>query len=133
MRLKHANVTTSDVSGLAQFFEQFFEFKNLEQRGQGFALLCDKDGFVLTLMKPKKSDPDRYPEMFHLGFYYDSADLVSVKHAELSMAGLSPGDIETVNRGGLVTTFYCRPSPGSVLIEVATPPGFMAITLAENT
>jgi hypothetical protein len=40
MRLKHLNLTTSDVSGLAGFFERFFGFKRLLERGSGaFALL----------------------------------------------------------------------------------------------
>ena len=34
------NLTTSDVSGLAAFFERFFGFKRLLERGSGaFALL----------------------------------------------------------------------------------------------
>ena len=133
MHLKHANVTTPDVAALADVFQRFFGFTPLLQRGQNaFALLRDQDDFVLTLMKPKKNDPERYPETFHLGFYCDSPELVRAKHAELLAAGLSPGDVETIDRGGSVTTFYCRPSPGSVLIEVATPPGFKAATLAEE-
>ena len=86
-------------------------------------MLRDREDFVLTAMKRKKNDPDRYPEMFHIGFYCDGADLVRAKHAELLAAGLAPGDVETVNRDGSVTTFYWRPAGGDVLIEVATQPG----------
>ena len=35
MQLKHLNLTTSDVSGLAAFFERFFGFKRLLERGSG--------------------------------------------------------------------------------------------------
>jgi hypothetical protein len=127
MQIKHANVTTPDVAGLAAVFQQFFGFELILKRGQdAFALMRDANGFVLTIMKPKKRDPDRYPEMFHLGFYCDTSDLVRAKHAELLTAGLSPGDVETVNRDGAVTTFYLRPGAADILIEVATPPGFVA-------
>ena len=56
MQLKHLNLTTSDVGGLASFFERFFGFKRLMTRGQdAFALMCNQDQFVLTLMKAKST------------------------------------------------------------------------------
>jgi catechol 2,3-dioxygenase-like lactoylglutathione lyase family enzyme len=126
MQIKHANVTTPDVAGLVALFQRFFGFELVDKRGQdAFALMRDANGFVLTLMKPKKRDPDRYPEMFHLGFYCDNPDLVRAKHAELSGAGLCPSEVENVDRGGAVTTFYFRPAAADILIEVATPPGFV--------
>jgi hypothetical protein len=58
------------VGGLALFFERYFGFKRLAARGQdAFALMCNQDEFVLTLMKAKKHDPAAYPETFHVGFY----------------------------------------------------------------
>jgi hypothetical protein len=73
MHLKHLNLTTSDVSGLAAFFERFFEFRRLLERGSGaFAILGNDEDFVLSLMKPKKNEPSGYPETFHVGFYVDS-------------------------------------------------------------
>jgi hypothetical protein len=58
MHLKHLNLTTSDVSGLAAFFERFFEFRRLLERGSGaFAILGNDEDFVLSLMKPKKNEP----------------------------------------------------------------------------
>jgi catechol 2,3-dioxygenase-like lactoylglutathione lyase family enzyme len=124
MQLKHLNLTTSDVGGLASFFERFFGFKRLMTRGQdAFALMCNQDEFVLTLMKAKKHDPAAYPETFHVGFYLGAPDAVHAKHDELSQAGLSPGKIQVPSRGGSrVTTFYCN-APGGVVIEIATPPG----------
>ena len=69
MQLKHLNLATSDVGGLALFFERYFGFKRLAARGQdAFALMCNQDEFVLTLMKAKKHDPAAYPETFHVGF-----------------------------------------------------------------
>jgi catechol 2,3-dioxygenase-like lactoylglutathione lyase family enzyme len=124
MQLKHLNLTTSDVGGLASFFERFFGFTRLMTRGQD--ALCNQDEFVLTLMKAKKHEPAAYPETFHVGFYLGAPDAVQAKHDELSQAGLSPGKIQVPRRGGSrVTTFYCN-APGGVVIEVATPPGLAA-------
>ena len=121
MQLKHLNLATADVSGLASFFERFLGFNRVIERGSGaFALLSNDDDFVLTVMKAKKHDPAGYPETFHVGFYLDDSAAVQNKHDELAAAGLSPGNIESAGdiRG---THFYC-PAPGNVLVEIATPP-----------
>jgi hypothetical protein len=55
MQLKHLNLTTSDVPGLAAFFERFIGFKRFLERGPGaFTILGNDEDFVLTLMKAKK-------------------------------------------------------------------------------
>jgi catechol 2,3-dioxygenase-like lactoylglutathione lyase family enzyme len=123
MHLKHLNLTTSDVSGLAAFFERFFEFTRLLERGSGaFAILGNDEDFVLTLIKPKRHDPSGYPETFHVGFYVDDAEAVHAKHDELTTAGLSPGEIQDADHNNMRGThFYCT-APGDVLVEIATPP-----------
>lgn len=100
MQLKHLNLTTSDVSGLAAFNN-------------------DED-FILTLMKAKQHDPVGYPETFHVGFYLDDPAAVRSKHDELAAAGLAPGEIQG-DRNKRGTHFYCI-APGNVLVEIATPP-----------
>ncbi|WP_315836340.1 VOC family protein [Bradyrhizobium prioriisuperbiae] len=130
MRLEHANLATSDVAGLTTLFIRFLGFELVEKRGkETFALLRNQDGFVLTLMKRKATDPDSYPATFHLGLYCDTPEQVRAKHAELKTAGFSVGDIQTPDRGGDVTAFYCT-SPGNILIEVATPPGWRSESMA---
>jgi len=120
MKLKHLNLTTTDVAGLAAFFEQFFAFRRLLERGSGaFTILGNDDDFVLTLMKPKKSDPAAYPETFHVGFYVDDRASVEAKRDELLAAGLAPQDIQEAGRSGRGAHFYCT-APGDVLVEVAT-------------
>jgi catechol 2,3-dioxygenase-like lactoylglutathione lyase family enzyme len=123
MHLKHLNLATSDVSSLAAFFERFFGFKRLLERGSGtFAILGNDEDFVLTLMKPKKHDPSVYPETFHVGFYVRNAAAVHTKHNELAAAGLSPGEIRGADRNNMRGThFYCT-APDRVLVEIATPP-----------
>ncbi len=125
MQLKHANLVTPDVAASAEFFQRFFGFEMVDKRGaDALAVMCDRDNFVLTLMKSRKSDPDRYPQTFHVGFYFESPELVEAKRADLLAAGLSPGEVETTNRGGAVSTFYCV-CPGGITVEVCTPPGFV--------
>lgn len=124
MQLKHTNLTTPDVTGDAEFFRRFFGFEIMDRRGvDSLVVMRDANDFVLTLMKSKKSDPDRYPHTFHVGFYLDSLEMIHAKHAELAAAGFSPGEVETTNRGGEVSTFYCS-CPGGITVEVCTPPGF---------
>lgn len=54
MQLKHINFATSDVAGLGAFFERYFAFKPLLERGSGaFMLMSNDEEFVLTLMKTK--------------------------------------------------------------------------------
>jgi catechol 2,3-dioxygenase-like lactoylglutathione lyase family enzyme len=121
MKLKHLNLTTTDVAGLAAFFERFFAFRRLLERGSGaFTILGNDDDFVLTLMKTKASDP-AYPETFHLGFYVDDRAAVEAKRDELLAAGLSPQAIREAGRSGRGAHFYCT-APGDVLVEVATAP-----------
>jgi len=122
MQLKHLNLTTSDVTGLAAFFERFFGFRRTLERGSGaFTLMSNDEDFVLTLMKAKKHDPVGYPETFHVGFYVDTAAGVQVKRDELAAAGFSPGEIRDASGDGRGTHFYCG-APGNVLVEIATPP-----------
>jgi catechol 2,3-dioxygenase-like lactoylglutathione lyase family enzyme len=123
MQLKHLNLTTLDVSSLTAFFEGFFGFKRLFERGAGaFTILGNDDNFVLTLMKAKPRDPVGYPETFHVGFYLDNPAAVHAKHDELAAAGLSPGEIQD-GRNTRGTHFYCT-APGNVVVEIATPPKF---------
>jgi catechol 2,3-dioxygenase-like lactoylglutathione lyase family enzyme len=124
MQLKHINFTTSDVTGLAAFFEQFFGFKHFDTPRDAFAVMRNEEDFVVTLMKGKKDGQTDYPETFHIGFYFEHPDAVQAKHDELSAAGLAPGKIKLMERGGgeRATYFYCA-APGNVVVEICTPPG----------
>jgi hypothetical protein len=124
MQLKHLNLTTSDVMGLAAFFERFFGFKHFEPPREAIAVMHNDEDFVVALMRGKQDVS--YPKTFHVGFYFDGPDAVQAKHDELSAAGLAPGKIHGMDRGtNRVTTFYCT-APGNVVIEVCTPPGLPA-------
>lgn len=124
MRLQHLNLATSDVGALAAFFERFFGFAPYATRGDALVVLRNREDFILTIMRGKKGEPADYPANFHVGFYYDEASDVEAKHAELSAAGLTPGRIAFMDRGGgtRVPHFYCT-APGNILVEICTPPG----------
>jgi catechol 2,3-dioxygenase-like lactoylglutathione lyase family enzyme len=122
MKLKHLNLATSDVSGLAAFFQRFFGFQCLLERGSGaFTILGNGDDFVLTLMRIKSDDPAAYPETFHVGFYVDDLAAVEAKRHELLAAGLSPQPIQAAGRSGRGVHFSCT-APGNILVEIATAP-----------
>jgi catechol 2,3-dioxygenase-like lactoylglutathione lyase family enzyme len=122
MQLKHLNLVTPEVAGLAAFFERFFGFTRvIEHKSGSFTLMRNDDDFILAIMKPKKRDPDHYPDMFHVGFYVDDEAAMRAKHDELESAGLSPGEVQPADNGGRSSHFYCT-APGRVLIEIATAP-----------
>lgn len=120
MKLNHANLTTSDVAGLAGFFTDHFGFRLDAVRGKdAFALLTGSDGFALSLMRPA-ADDGPYPAGFHMGFFVESPEMVHAKRAELAATGFAPGEVQELTRGGIkTTTFYCN-APGGVLVEVAS-------------
>jgi len=121
MKLNHANLITTEVAALAGFFVSHFGFELVDMRGKdAFAILRGADGFALNLMVPGKGDPATYPDNFHVGFFVDKPDIVHAKHAELAAAGLAPGEIQELKRGGVgSTTFYCS-APGKILVEISS-------------
>jgi catechol 2,3-dioxygenase-like lactoylglutathione lyase family enzyme len=121
MKLNHANLVTEDVAGLGDFFVNYFGFALIAMRGkEAFAVLAGADGFALNLMKPGKGEAASYPDGFHIGFFVDSPSIVREKQAELADAGLAPGEVQNLTRGGInATTFYCL-APGGILVEVSS-------------
>ncbi len=120
MELNHANLCTTDVAGLAQFFTRHFGFELIAMRGKdAFAILKGTDGFALNLMRPGKGGGSEYPDGFHIGFVVDDADTVHAKHAEMTEAAAGPDAVQELVRGGATTTvFYCL-APGGLLVEVS--------------
>jgi catechol 2,3-dioxygenase-like lactoylglutathione lyase family enzyme len=123
MKLNHANLVTSEVAALAGFFTSHFGFELVAMRGKdAFAILRGADCFALNLMIPGKGEPATYPDGFHVGFFVGKPDIVRAKQAELADAGLAPGEVQELTRGGVnSTTFYCL-APGGILVEVSSSP-----------
>ncbi|HWE37949.1 MAG TPA: VOC family protein, partial [Isosphaeraceae bacterium] len=60
MRLNHLNLTVPDVAQSQRFFETYFGFRCLAERGN-IAVLMDESGFVFTLSNFEKATEVEYP------------------------------------------------------------------------
>jgi lactoylglutathione lyase len=112
VRLNHVNLTVTDVRAAAQFLETYF---GLETRGgnAGMAFLSDGDGFVLTLMKARGSDPPAYPSTFHIGFFIEDEDRVDEINRRLKEDGF---DVAPPTRSHAYG-FYVE-APGGFTVEL---------------
>ena len=115
--LNHLNLSTSDVTGLAEFFDKVFDFRVVSERGAtNFVVMTSEDGFVLTLMKDKNLQEKPYPAGFHVGFLQPHRGAVQHLHVRIQAINLpvsSPGLMR-----GSTFGFYVQ-APGGVLVEVS--------------
>ncbi|MBD8499782.1 VOC family protein [Paenibacillus arenosi] len=110
MKVNHLNLTVTDVKAAREFLEKYFNLQTEHTRGNGFAVLLDNDGFVLTLMKGTKVN---YPSTFHIGFIQDSEDKVNEINERMKNDGF---DVMPPQRSH-GWTFYVE-APGGFTIEV---------------
>jgi lactoylglutathione lyase len=112
VRLNHVNLTVTDVRAAADFLETYF---GLETRGgnAGMAFLTDGDGFVLTLMKARRSDPPAYPSTFHIGFFIEDEDRVDEINRRLKEDGFDVAPPARSHAYG----FYVE-APGGFTVEL---------------
>ena len=112
MRLNHLNLTVNDVTAAARFLEMYF---GLQAGGgnAGMAFLTDENGFVLTLMKARRSDPPTYPSTFHIGFFIDDEDRVDEINRRLKEDGFDVAAPERSHAYG----FYVQ-APGGFTVEL---------------
>lgn len=112
MRLNHLNLTVTDVAAAARFLERYF---GLQAGGgnAGMVFLTDEDGFVLTLMKAKRSDPHAYPSTFHIGFFIESEDRVDAINRRLKEDGFDVAAPQRSHAYG----FYVQ-APGGFTVEL---------------
>src|SRR5262249_40566858 len=69
MRLNHLNLTVPDVQQTREFFETYFGFRCVAERGRGgLAVLADESGFILALSNFDKAAKVECPCVFHIGF-----------------------------------------------------------------
>jgi len=120
MKLNHINIPVEDVAATKQFFEQYFDFKSLEVKGDNaLAILKGTDNFILVLMSKafNKNAPITYPDAFHVGFLVDNDEQVNSAYQRLIAVDLAidhpPGKI----RGQY--GFYFK-APGDLLVEIST-------------
>ena len=55
MSLNHLNLTVPDVAVSREFFETYFGFRCLLDRGRALVVLTDESGFILSLNNFDKS------------------------------------------------------------------------------
>ncbi|MGC4378334.1 VOC family protein [Fictibacillus sp. Mic-4] len=109
MKLNHLNLTVTDVQATREFLEKYFGLTCKASQGNGFAVMLDDDGFVLTLMKGEAN----YPKTFHIGFPQKSEEQVDKINQQLKEAGF---DVKPPIRSHAYT-FYVK-APGGFMIEV---------------
>jgi lactoylglutathione lyase len=123
MVLNHVNLTVPDVKQTREFFETYFGFRCVADRGRdALAVLVNESGFVLTLNNFDKAAQVEYPGAFHIGFMQDSRERVDAIYQLLRAGGYeaeAPRDFHGA------WTFYLR-APGGFLVEVGHQYRFMA-------
>ena len=115
MRLNHLNLTVPDVRRTREFFETYFGFRCVAERGCGaLAVLADESGFILSLNNFDKAAKVEYPGAFHIGFMQTSRERVDEIYRRLKSDGF---DAEPPKEFHGAWTFYFR-APGGFLLEV---------------
>nr|WP_276562758.1 VOC family protein [Paenibacillus anseongense] len=110
VRLNHLNLTVSDVKATIDFIVKYFGMEVRHTRGNGFAVLLDDGGLVLTLMK---GDQVTYPSTFHIGFIQESEDRVNEIYQRMKEDGLPVNPPQRSH----AWTFYVQ-APGGFTVEV---------------
>lgn len=109
MKLNHINLTVTDVPGTVKFLEKYFRLQS--QGGDNkFAVLCDGDGLILTLIKAGQV---KYPSTFHIGFGQESEERVNEINQRLKEDGF---DVKPPQRLH-AWTFYVE-APGGFTVEI---------------
>jgi len=115
MVLNHLNLTVPDVPKSRDFFETYFGFKCVVERGRAsLAVMVDESNFVLTLSNFDKATEVTYPGAFHIGFMQDSREKVDEIFERLKAGGLDPQPPREFHGAW---TFYLT-APGGFLVEV---------------
>ncbi|MCU5395443.1 VOC family protein [Bacillus toyonensis] len=120
MKLNHLNLCVDDLLEARHFFETFFDFQFLEQKGKALVVMNDESGFILVLSDPKafKGNKDvTYPEAFHIGFLVETTNEVDKSYNRLVAGGIEIDKAPYVMRGSSYG-FYFTMFNG-LLIEVS--------------
>jgi lactoylglutathione lyase len=115
MALNHLNLTVPDVARTRAFFETYFGFRCVVDRGRdALAVLADESGFILSLNNFDQADKVEYPGAFHIGFMQESRERVDELYQRLKSDGF---DLEPPREFHGAWTFYFG-APGGFLVEV---------------
>jgi lactoylglutathione lyase len=115
MVLNHINLAVPDVPRARAFFETYFGFRCVVERGRdAIAVLVDDSGFVLALSNFDKAAKVEYPGAFHIGFMQPSRERVDEIYQRLKTDGFDLGPPKEFHGAW---TFYFQ-APGGFLVEV---------------
>ena len=115
MKLNHVNLPVVDVSQARAFFEKYFGFRCVQERGHNtLAVMVDEGGLVLTLSNFDQTTEVKYPEVFHVGFIRETREQVNEIHQRLKDDGF---DVEPPRHFHGNWTFFFRPF-GNFLLEI---------------
>src|SRR6516165_5278300 len=115
MVLNHINLTVPDVAQTREFFETYFGFRCVVERGRNFiAVMVDESGFIWTISNCDNAADVEYPGAFHIGFGQDSPKRVDQMYERLTAAGF---DAQPPREFHGAWTFYLR-APGGFVVEV---------------
>jgi lactoylglutathione lyase len=112
MKLNHVHLMVPDVRAASAFFEKYFGLRKIGGNA-GLTVLLDDDGFVLTLMKVRKTANAQYPDNFHVGFFVESEAKVDAINRRLKDDGY---DVALPQREHAYS-FYVA-APGGFLVEI---------------
>ena len=120
MNLNHINIPVENVKEAILFFEQYFDFRCIEVKGDNaLAVMEGSNGFVLVLMSQvfNKNEINEFPTAFHIGFLLPSKEEVIIQYKKLKQSGVILENEPSNMRG--VFGFYFV-APGKILIEVSS-------------
>ncbi|PFK43242.1 glyoxalase [Bacillus cereus] len=120
MKLNHLNLCVDDLSEARHFFETFFDFQFIEQKGKALVVMSDENGFILVLSDPKAFKGGKtatYPEAFHIGFLVETSSEVDQAYNRLVAGGIEIDKAPYAMRGNSYG-FYFTVFNG-LLIEVS--------------
>jgi lactoylglutathione lyase len=117
MKLNHINLAVADVAATRNFFEQFFNLKCSETKGDNLlTVLRDEAGFILILSHFEKNVVPQYPRDFHVGFIQETVEQVNEIYDRMKAAGIDVRPPKTAHGSW---GFYVT-APGGFLVEVAS-------------
>jgi catechol 2,3-dioxygenase-like lactoylglutathione lyase family enzyme len=118
VKLNHVDLQVSDVNRAREFFERFFDFKCVFQRGAQLAILEDDAGFSFGVSNLFNSAPPVYPTDFHIGFILEKESQLRAHYDRLKAGGVEFKS--ELSRGGPNMYFMCV-GPDAINVEVRAP------------
>jgi len=120
MQLNHLNLCVNNLSEARIFFQNYFDFQFLEQKGEALVVMTDEHGFTLVLSDPttfgKEMQP--YPEGFHIGFLLETIDQVDQVYHRLAATHGVVANAPRKMRGSY--SFYFT-ALNALLFEISSP------------